>query len=528
MKDEEKYILSIDHGTSGMKTGIISTKGELKGFDFEGCGLYHHEQGAAEQSTSEWWEAVKKTTHRLIDKNYVPVEDIIAVVSSNQMSGTVPVGKDGTALHNCLTWMDTRGAPMINKMMKGLIKIEGYGLRHLAQYLPRTAGLPGSSGKDPIAHMLWFKQKQPDIYKNTWKFLDTKDYLNFVMTGKTVSSWDMATLTWMLNTKDPNNVYQDSALMKKSRIDKDKIPEIQPATYNLGPLLPKIADELGLNRNTQVILGAGDIASAGVGSGSVLEHQGHIYVGSSSWVYTHLKKRTLDIDHMISSLPCAIPGMYMFFGEQESAGIILTWMRDNVLYHKDELLVDEKVPDVYKIFDKLVDEIDPLKSKVIFTPWMFGERAPVENHTIRASLNNISLDIDRRHILRAIFEGVAFNARWLLDAMENKMKVRLDPLAFIGGGATSPVWAQIFANILNHKIKRAKYPKESNSLGAAFIAMVSLGYANWEDIPNMIQYAEEYTPQKEYLDHYNSLFKEYTGLYERNHKMYRRLNKFED
>lgn len=528
MSDKEKYILSIDHGTSGMKTGIISTKGVVMGFDFEGCGLYHFEQGCAEQKTSEWWDAITKTVHRLINKNYVPVEDIIAVVSSNQMSGTIPVGKDGQALHNCLTWMDTRGAPMVEKMMGGLFKISGYGLRHLAQYLPRTAGVPGTSGKDPIAHMLWFKHKHPEIYEKTWKFLDTKDYLNYVMTGKTVSSYDMAILTWMLNDKDPYNVYFDPVLVRKSRIDKDKLPEIQPATHNLGPILPKIADELGLQRDTQVILGAGDIASAGIGSGAVLDYQGHIYVGSSSWVYTHISKRTLDIDHMISSLPCAIPGRYMFFGEQESAGIILTWMRDNVLYHKDELLVDEKVPDVYKIFDRMVAEVDPLKNKMIFTPWMFGERAPVEDHTIRASLNNISLDVDRRHILRAIFEGVAFNARWLLDAMENKMKIRLDPLGFIGGGATSPVWAQIFANVLNHKIKRAKYPKESNSLGAAFIASVSMGYINWEDIPHIIQYAEEYTPQKEYLNHYNTLFKEYAGIYERNHKMYRRLNKFED
>jgi len=234
----------------------------------------------------------------------------------------------------------------------------------------------------------------------------------------------------------------------------------------------------------------------------------------------------MDLDHMISSIPCGIPGRYMFIGEQESAGIILTWMRDKVLYHKDELLVEEEVPDVYKIFDRLVAEIKPLDSKMIFTPWMFGERAPVENHTIRASLNNISLEMDRRHILRAIFEGVAFNTKWLLDAIENKLKQQLEPIAFIGGGATSGVWAQIFSNVLNHRVKRAKYPKESNSLGAALIASVALGYITWEQVPGIVQYAEEYTPQKEYLDHYNTLFREYKGLYERNQKMYWRLNKF--
>ena len=110
--------------------------------------------------------------------------------------------------------------------------------------------------------------------------------------------------------------------------------------------------------------------------------------------------------------------------------------------------------------------------------------------------------------------------------MEGTLKFRLDPLVFIGGGATSPVWAQIYANILNRQVKRAKLPTQSNSLGAAFIASVSLGYMDWADIPNIVEYDDIFTPQKEYLDHYNALFKEFKGIYERNHKMYRRLNKF--
>jgi xylulokinase len=528
MSDKKKYIISLDHGTSGMKTALISTKGDIKGFDVEEYPVYYLEQGCAEQKPSEWWHALEQTVHNLIDKNLVAVEDIVAVVSSNQMSGTVPIAQDGEALHNCLTWLDTRGAPMVEKITKGLIKISGYGLRHLAAWLPKTAGIPALSGKDCLAHMLWFKYAHPEIYEKTWKFLDTKDYINYRLTGKTVTSYDMSILTWMVNDKDPTNLFYDSSLIRKTKIDKNKLPELQPATHVLGELLPNVADSLGLNRDTKVILGAGDIASAGVGSGAVLDYQGHICFGSSSWVYTHITERTLDIDHMITSLPSAIPGKYMFFGEQEAAGITLTWMRDNVLYHKDELLVEEEVPDVYKIFDRMVAEIDPLDNKMIFTPWMFGERAPIEDHTIRASLNNISLEVDRRHILRSIFEGVAFNARWLLDAIENKIKRPLNPLAFIGGGANSKVWSQILSNVLNHKVKRAKYPKESNSLGAALVASVALGEITWEEIPHIVQYAEEYTPQKEYLDHYNTLFKEYTGLYERNYKMYRKLNKFHD
>src|SRR5271157_4557238 len=103
---DTKYIIAYDHGTSGMKTAIVSTTGEIMGFEVEEYPVYYPEPGAAEQNPMEWWQALVNTTHKLLDQNLVSVDDIVAVVTSNQMSGTIPIDKDGNLLHNCLTWLD--------------------------------------------------------------------------------------------------------------------------------------------------------------------------------------------------------------------------------------------------------------------------------------------------------------------------------------------------------------------------------------------------------------------------------------
>jgi xylulokinase len=526
MSNKEKYILAYDHGTSGMKTAIISTKGEIVGFSVEEYKLSFPEQGAVEQDQDDWWAALVKTTHDLLGQKLVAVEDIIAVVQSNQMSGTIPIDKEGNSLSRCFTWMDTRGAPQIKKLVGGLIEISGYGITNILKWIPITGGAPTHGGKDCIGHILYIKDKLPEIYEKTWKFLDCKDYLHYKMTGETVSPPDCAFLLWIVNSKDPYNYAYDPILVEKTGLDVEKLPELKPATYT-SKILPEIAKELKLSPETKVVLGSGDMCSAAVGSGAVSDCQAHICIGSSSWVMTHYNKRKVDIFHMIASLPCSIPGKYITFGEQESAGVNLTWLRDNLLYHKDELLKDEEVPDVYKIFDKLVEEVEPGAKNLIFTPWMFGERCPIEDHTVRAGFYNLSLEIDRRHLIRAIFEGVAFNSKWVLKYSEKLVGKRLDPITLVGGGAMSDVWCQIYADILDRTIIQAAHPKESNSLGAAYIALVSLDYISWDDIPGLVKSKQEFKPRPEYRKMYDNLFKEFTGIYANNRKMYNRLNRFD-
>src|SRR6056297_76396 len=276
MSYEDKYILCYDHGTSGMKTALVSTKGKVVDFTVDEYKLYHPEAGAAEQIPDEWWEALVNTTRRLLKKKNVPLNDIIACTTSNQMDGTIPIDKNGKVLHNCITWMDTRGAEETKRVCGGLLEISGYGWTNLLKWIPKTGGAPGLSGKDILGHILWLKKEKPSIYEKTYKFLDCKDYLNYRLTGKIGTSYDCGILTWVVNDKDPNNIYYDEKLIKKTNIDVEKLPDLYPATHNLGKLKPEIIKELNLHENCDVIMGAGDIATAAVGSGQVLEGQAHI------------------------------------------------------------------------------------------------------------------------------------------------------------------------------------------------------------------------------------------------------------
>ena len=228
----------------------------------------------------------------------------------------------------------------------------------------------------------------------------------------------------------------------------------------------------------------------------------------------------------------------MLLNEQEIAGGALSFLRDNILYHKDELLREEQVPDVYKIFDKIVENTPPGAHNLIFTPWLFGERAPIDDHTVRGGIYNISLDTTREHLIRAIFEGVAYNIKWLLIYVEkfiekwvqkNKPELIKDgniipELNIIGGGAKSEVWCQIFADVLDRKVKQVKNPIQANARGAAFIASVGLGYVKWEDIPKYTEIARVFEPNPANRDLYEKLFEEFLRIYKVLGKTYKTLN----
>ena len=217
----------------------------------------------------------------------------------------------------------------------------------------------------------------------------------------------------------------------------------------------------------------------------------------------------------------------------------MSFLRDNILYHKDELLQEEHVPDVYKIFDRIVEKTPAGANNLIFTPWLFGERSPVDDHSVRGGLYNIQLDSNREDLIRAVFEGVAFNVRWLLSAVEKFIekwvkkeepeKIRdgkiIPELTIIGGGANSRIWCQIFSDIMDRTIKQVKDPIQVNARGAAFIALKALGYIEWDDIPNLVEYSNVFKPNPDNRELYDNLFIEYKNIYKSMKKVYKKLNK---
>ncbi|MFX1582043.1 MAG: FGGY-family carbohydrate kinase [Promethearchaeota archaeon] len=519
---KDKFILAIDHGTSAMKPAIVSTRGEIIGSTCENTPLYLHPGGGAEQNPEEWWQAFLIAAKNLINQELVPPENIMAICNTSQWSGTVPVDSNGQHLMNAIIWMDSRGAPYVRETLKGILNIQGYSLSNLLRWLRKTAGIPTKSGKDPIAHILYIQHELPDIFDQAAFFLEPTDYINLRLSGEVASSPSTMMLHWITNTRDINHPYYDKWLIKKLGIDKEKFPTLKQSTDILGTIKKEVANSLGLNEDVKVFVGAPDIPSAVIGSGAVRDFEGHIYIGTSSWLTCHVPFKKTDIGCNIASLPSAIPGRYFIANEQETAGACLTFLRDQIFYPDDEMKCGSQ--EVYQEFDRIVEAVPAGIKKIIFTPWLYGERTPVEDPSVRGGFFNLSLDSEKGDIIRAVFEGVAFNSRWILNAVEKFTKRSFEYLNMIGGGAQSDIWCQIFADILNRNICQVHEPLQANARGAAFIASVGLGYISFNDIPNLIKIVNTFTPNSSYRQFYDTLFEEYVRIYETNKNLYRRLN----
>lgn len=520
-----KFILVVDLGTSGPKVAVVSTNGEVAGHEFEKTKLLLLPNGGAEQTPDDWWNAIKKAIRRLLGRGVVPRDEIVAACLTAQWSGTVAVDRAGNALMNAIIWMDCRGAPYVERIAGGLVKVEGYEIGKLMRWLRLTGGVPAQAGKDSLAHILYIKHQMPEIYRETFKFLEPKDYLNLRLTGRFAASYESMTLHWVTDNRNLANVVYDDRLVEMSTIDREKLPDLQSSVDVLGSIRPEVASELGLHENVQVVMGTPDYQSAALGSGAVRDFEGHLYLGTSSWLTCHVPFKKSDLFSNIASIPSAIPERYLVANEQETAGACLTFLRDNILYHQDELLTEAGMPNVYEIFDRIAEQAPAGSNRLIFTPWLYGERTPVDDHTIRGGFYNLSLQTTREHLIRAMFEGVAYNTRWLLEHVEKFIKRRLEPINVIGGGANSDIWCQIHADVLDRTIRQVKDPILANARGAAFLASVGLGYLTFDDIPERVQIANTCQPSPENRKIYDELFKEFVNIYKRNRRMCARLNR---
>jgi xylulokinase len=521
----ESYILAIDLGTSGAKSAVVSSGGEVVDSEFKETTLLLLPNGGAEQSPDEWWDAIMDTAKRVLGRASIPLEDVVAVNCTAQWSGTVAVGENGVHLMNAIIWMDSRGAGYIKEITGGPIKVAGYGITKLLRWLTLTGGAPEHSGKGPLAHILYVKNEHPHIYEKTSQFLEPKDYINLRLTGRAAASYDSIALHWLTDNRNITHVAYNDRLIGMVGLDGKKFPPLKRSVDILGPIKREVASELGLREGVPVVMGAPDVASAAIGSGAVRDFEAHLYIGTSSWLTCHVPFKKTDIFHNMASLPSAIPGRYFVANEQESAGACLNYLRDNILFHRDELLKEAPQEDVLTIFDRIVENVPAGSEKLIFTPWLYGERTPIENHSVRAGIFNQSLTTTREHLLRAVYEGVAYNSRWLLRYVERFIKGRLDPITMIGGGANSDVWCQIHADVLDRTVRKVKDPIQANLRGAALLASVALELLSFEQIPGLIPIANTYTPNPENRGIYDELFREFLNIYRRTKGIHARLNK---
>ncbi len=519
-----KYILAIDLGTSSAKVALVSERGEVVGWEGETLQLFLLPGGGAEQDPEDWWTAVVKSAKRLLAKRLVPAEAVVAVCASTQGEGTVPVDLEGNCLTRCHIWLDARGAALVRNRVGSGLAVAGYELVKLQRYLRLTGGAPSLSGKDRFGHMLFIKREMPEVYAQTYKFLDVLDYIDLRLTGQFLTSTDSVVGTWMTDNRNPGSIHYDPQLVRWGEIDAEKLPNIRRSIDVLGPLKAEVADELGLGRDVKVVTGAFDVPAAAVGSGAARDYEAHLYLGTSSWVGVHTPFMKTDVFHSMASLPCANPDRFLLMAAQETAGGNLTFLRDNLLYHKDRLLGAVRPGDYFAALNEVAADVPAGSRGLIYTPWLYGERAPVDDPWVRAGIHNLSLDSTRSDIVRAMLEGVAYNTRWIFVLAEKFCGRRLDAINMVGGGASSDVWCQIQADVLNRTVRQVRDPVQSNAVGAAFIAWVGLGFIRFEDIPSLVRIQKEYQPNPDHRKLYDGMYAEFLQLYKATHAIYGRLN----
>ena len=517
-----QYILTHDLGTTGDKAVLFDLEMNAIHHEKITYPIHYPEEGWVEQEPEDFWNAVKNSTKVIISKANINKQDIIAIAFSCQMNCTIPINQEGKALMRCISWLDARASSVTRKFTKGLIKIAGFGLRQLLMFIKVTGGAPGVNGKDPISHIIWIKEHEPEIYKKTFKFLSVKDFIIYRCTKNAVTSRDLGHTSWMMDSNPEKFVWSDK-ILKKFEIDMEKLPEIRRSVEKAGGLTKDAAELLGLVEGIPVFVGSGDLTSAAIGSGAILDNQPIICLGTSDWVAAHTSERLIDLIHYTGSISSSQDN-YLCISKQETGAACLDWIINQMFQDKMEAYKGD-VNGLYEYLNSLVISSPVGAKNLIFTPWMFGERSPLNDPKVRAGFYNLSLNHTREDLLRAIYEGVGYNVKWSLRIVE-KLVGETKRINIIGGGANSEIWCQILSDILNRIIVQLTEPDLAGARGSVIISMVGLGiFKSFSEAIPLIKIKKEYNPNSDNTETYQKLFTEYMKIYKRNKRMFEQLNK---
>jgi xylulokinase len=502
-----KYIIAHDVGTSGNKAVLVDTEGHVHGKCSESYRVYYSKPDWAEQEPEDWWKAVTRTTKLLLEKTGVSPADVLCVTHCTQMLGIVPMDPKTGPLRPAIIWLDNRACNQANRVMRKFVSARLFAL------IAGTA----LCGKDGIPKLLWLKEEEPDIYRKMSCFLDVNGYLIYRCTGNIVMEWTGASV-FGLDLKKKKWL---GSIFRYVGLDPAKFPPLVRPIDRVGTLSKEAANECGLLQGTPVIAGAGDAPCAAVGSGAVGEGEGHVYLGTSSWVGV-VTERTVKGKCGAASIHSADPDKAFLFAESETAGACMQWMAEQ-LYSSDK--PGTNMSDIYALMDERAARIPPGSGYLIFTPWMYGERAPIADCNVRSSFLNLSADHTRDHLLRAVYEGIAYNIRWIVEIIEKEFKFPLPNLRVIGGGAKAAPLMQILADVTQRKAETVRYPQEAGAVGAAMVAAVGLGiYPDFEALKKVVSVDKAFEPEPKNREIYDSLYKSYQEAYASLRGFYKRLN----
>jgi xylulokinase len=527
--EEKNLILAVDVGTTETKAVLVGPDGYIDSRQMS-CTLTYPEGACVEQSPEDLANAVYGTSREVLAAHPECLPRLVGMAFTSQMQNSIPMGRDGRPLMNSMTWMDQRAASFVQEeLLRGLVKIEGYPVSMLLKFLRITGGMPGTTGKDTVCKIAWLKRNRPDIYEATHKFLDVKDYAVYLATGNYVTSYDMAYVTWLMNTGgDQKKWHWSDRIHRMFGLDPVKMPELRASTDVVGKVTGDFSKRTGVPEGLPVVNGSGDCLTSAIGSGAIEMGRIHVNIGTAGWVATHHPKKTIDTAHYIGTIAAGIPEVFLIISKQETLGAALDWIK-GILYPA-KLTQGMSARDVYADLDREAAQSPAGANSTILTPWLFGERSPVNNPYLRGQIFNVGMNTVRADLLRAAMEGVAYNIRWGMEYVEKLSLKKSQPgtkeVRLIGGASKSDIWCRIFADVLQRPVVQMKNPQMACALGAATIAMVSLGiYRDFTGIDRLLQKGNTYTPDPKNAAVYGRLFGHYKALYKNNRSEFNKINR---
>lgn len=493
-----EYILAHDLGTSGNKATLFSVDGQLIGSRTYAYEVYYDQPLYAEQDADSWWRAVCLSTKELMEAYAVAAEDVKAVSFSGQMMGCLPVDREGRALRRSIIWADQRAqkeAAILGEKIDDQKFYQIVGHRNTASY--------------GIQKAMWLKANEPEIYENTYKFLNAKDYMAFKLTGKfytdcsdanSMTCFDLAARQW------------SEEIVAASGVDYDKLPEIVESIQYIGNVTEQAAKETGLSTATKVIMGAGDGVAANVGAGSVEPGKAYCCMGTSAWVAATSEKPVLDANRRIVCWAHAVPGMYSPNGTMQYAGGSYKWMKE-VICHEEIRMAEEKGCSPYDIINEKIASCEPGADGLLFLPYLMGERAPRWNPDAKGVFFGLTASTSREQILRSVLEGIVMNLGICLDILRQQTPV--EELLLIGGAARSSQWQKAIADIFRVPVLVPQYLEEANSMGAAVIAGVGSGlFQDFSAIDRFIKVQQRMEPNADHVKRYEEARPRFNAVYE--------------
>ena len=495
------YLIGIDVGTSATKTVLFEESGRAVASASQEYPLYQPKNGWAEQKPEDWRDAVLHTLSQVVKESGVLKEDIKGIGISGQMHGLVMLDEANEVLRPSIIWCDQRTGAEVEDMLKIMPRED---------WIAVTANPPLTGWT--AAKILWVKKNEPELYNRCRHILLPKDYIRLILTGDYATEVSDASGMQLL---DVTNRCWSEKVLEKLDIDRELLGKVYESCEITGTLLPEVAERTGLSEATKVAGGAGDNAAAAVGTGVVRDGTAFTTIGTSGVVFAHSSQVTIDPEGRVHTCCCAVPGAWHVMGVTQGAGLSLKWFKDNFCQDYIEEAQKQGV-DVYDLINRDVKEIAPGSDKLLYLPYLMGERTPHLDPDCRGVFFGLSAIHTKAHMLRAVMEGVSYSLSDCNDILK-EMGIEVDEMMACGGGGKSPVWRQMLADMYDCQVKTIEQT-EGPALGVAILAGVGCGiYDSVEAACDTMISEDKVTgPQSQQAE----LYRKYHSLYK---KLYRDL-----